>query len=110
MIDGVRPVARVQHGGPMALGCRAMLTGKLPSSICLPAGRSDHWLGSRTDPPGWAPGSFLTSNRASGVAASSPAGKTDWQSVLPRASGRLGSPPRWPRRGANSKLRKPGRR
>ena len=33
-----------------------MLTGKSPSSSCLPAGRIDHWFGRRIEPSAWAPG------------------------------------------------------
>src|SRR5258707_7225671 len=39
------------------LGCRARLTGKSPRTTCFPAGRSDHWFGSRTAPSAWIPGS-----------------------------------------------------
>src|SRR6516165_6698263 len=35
-----------------------MLTGKTPRSRCFPAGRSDHWLGKRTEPPACIPGSM----------------------------------------------------
>src|SRR5437868_7968790 len=33
-----------------------MLTGKSPSSSCRPAGRIDHWLCNKTEPPACAPG------------------------------------------------------
>src|SRR5258708_9205938 len=57
------------------LGCRARLIGKLPTSICLPAGRSFHWLGSWIDPsassPGRTRGGAVATWRPAGVGGSS---------------------------------------
>src|SRR5262245_42147461 len=36
-----------------------MLSGKSPKGICRPKGRSDHWLGSRTEPSVRWPGSSI---------------------------------------------------
>ena len=64
----VRPVARVQHGGPTALRVQRHVDRKVADLDLPAAGRSDHWLGSSTAPPGWAPGSFRASSRASASA------------------------------------------
>src|SRR5437762_6077576 len=43
-----------------------MLTGKSPSTTCLPAGRNDHWFGSRTEPSARGPGQSAGAGRARG--------------------------------------------
>jgi len=39
-----------------AVGMQGDGDGKSPTSVCPPAGRSDHWLGRITEPSGWGPG------------------------------------------------------
>jgi hypothetical protein len=72
--------AAVQNGGEAAAGCSARFTGKSPTLTCLPAGRSDHWLGSSTDPSSWSPGRVESGLAATPLAAAAQmTTKTSWE-------------------------------